>query len=105
MNLSLCPHVDKHVVGIGVKQNDPWKWCQETGEAVKESGHLVYIAGPDQSLSNNTSSIFPNLEQNQAFVTTRHLQTMDNDGRVMVVRLGYSNMKTIPKVGDVCSDK
>jgi len=83
--------------GIGVKQNDPWKWCQETGEAVKESGHLVYIAGPDQSLSNNTSSIFPNLEQNQAFVTTRHLQTMDNDGRVMVVRLGYSNMKTIPK--------
>ena len=54
--------------GIGVKQNDPWKWCQETGEAVKAKGHVVYIAGPDPSLSNNTS-IFPNLEQNQVRVS------------------------------------
>ena len=52
--------------GIGVKQNDPWKWCQETGEAVKANGHVVYIAGPDPGLSNNTS-IFPNLEQNQVY--------------------------------------
>jgi len=82
--------------GIGVSQNDPWKWCQETGDKVKDNGHVVYIAGPDPSLSNNIS-IFPNLEDNQAFVTTKHLQTMDREGRVLVTRFAYSSMKTIPK--------
>ena len=52
--------------GIGVSQNDPWKWCQETGDQVKEDGHVVYIAGPEPGLSRNTS-IFPNLEQNQVW--------------------------------------
>ena len=37
---------------------------QETGDKVKDHGHVVYIAGPDPSLSNNIS-IFPNLEDNQ----------------------------------------
>ena len=60
------------VTGIGVTQNDPWKWCQETGEQVKNEGHVVYIAGPDPSLSNNTS-IFPNLEQNQVLISPFHL--------------------------------
>ena len=69
--------------GIGVEQNDPWKWCQvcscrielsehfmfpssvqETGDKVMEAGTVIYIPGPDPSLSNLTS-IFPNLEQNQ----------------------------------------
>ena len=65
--------------GIGVEQNDPWKWCQvlkylletvcdcdtqETCDKVREDGTVVYIAGPDPSLADNTS-IFPNLEQNQ----------------------------------------
>jgi len=82
--------------GIGVSQNDPWKWCQETGDKVKDSGHVVYIAGPDPGLSKNIS-IFPNLEDNQAFVTTRHMQTMDREGRVLVTKFAYSSMKTIPK--------
>ena len=62
-----------------------------------EAGTVIYIPGPDPSLSNLTS-IFPNLEQNQAFVTTRHLQTMGSEGRVMVVKFPYSSMKTVPKV-------
>ena len=37
---------------------------QETCDKVKDDGTVVYIAGPDPSLANN-SSIFPNLEQNQ----------------------------------------
>ena len=36
----------------------------------------------------------------QAFVITKHLQTMGGEGRVMVVRFGYSSIKTIPQVGD-----
>merc|ERR1719361_2387438 len=43
------------------------------------------------------TSIFPNLEHNQAFVTTRHLQAMGSEGRVMLVKLPYSSMKTVPK--------
>ena len=35
----------------------------------------------------------------QAFVITKHLQTMGWEGRVMVVRFGYSSIKTIPQVG------
>ena len=35
----------------------------------------------------------------QAFVITKHLQTMGGEGRVMVVRFGYSSIKTIPQVG------
>lgn len=81
--------------GIGVEQNDPWKWCQETCDKVKDDGTVVYIAGPDPSLANN-SSIFPNLEQNQAFVMTRHLPVMGREGRVIVVKFGYSNLKTLP---------
>lgn len=81
--------------GIGVEQNDPWKWCQETCDKVKDDGTVVYIAGPDPSLANNTS-IFPNLEQNQAFVMTRHLPVMAREGRVIVVKFGYSNLKTLP---------
>jgi len=84
------------VTGIGVEQNDPWKWCQETADQVKETGSVIYIPGPDPSLA-NVSSIFPNLEQNQAFVTTRHLQTMGSEGRVMVVVFPYSSIKTVPK--------
>ena len=34
----------------------------------------------------------------QAFVTTKHMQTMDREGRVLVTRFAYSSMKTIPKV-------
>ena len=34
----------------------------------------------------------------QAFVITKHLQTMGGEGRVMVVRFGYSSIKTIPQV-------
>ena len=52
------------VTGIGVEQNDPWKWCQETADQVKDSGHVIYIAGPDTGLTNNVS-IFPDLEHNQ----------------------------------------
>merc|ERR1712110_115415 len=83
--------------GIGVEQNDPWKWCQETCDKVKDDGTVVYIAGPDPSLANNTS-IFPNLEQNQAFVMTRHLPVMGREGRVIVLKFGYSNLKTLPTV-------
>ena len=31
-------------------------------------------------------------------MTTKHLQTMDREGRVLVTRFAYSSMKTIPKV-------
>ena len=58
--------------GIGVEQNDPWKWCQETGDQVKEAGHVIYIAGPDTALSNNVS-IFPDLEHNQVGRTQRYI--------------------------------
>ena len=88
---------------------------QETCDKVKDDGTVVYIAGPDPSLANN-SSIFPNLEQNQvckkycalsyilsnfyrqAFVMTRHLPVMGREGRVIVVKFGYSNLKTLPTV-------
>jgi len=82
--------------GIGIEQNDPWKWCQETGDKVMASGSVLYIPGPDPSLSND-KSIFPNLEQNQAFVTTRHLAAMGSEGRVMLVKFPYSSIKTVPK--------
>ena len=50
--------------GIGSTQRDPWKWCQETGDKVREKGTIVFIAGPDPGLATNTS-IHPNLEHNQ----------------------------------------
>ena len=34
----------------------------------------------------------------QAFVMTRHLQLMGREGRVMVIKFGYSNLKTLPTV-------
>jgi hypothetical protein len=57
---------------------------------------------PAESCANNVNSrktsIHPNLEQNQAFLTTSHLQTMAAEGRVFVVKLPYSHMATLPQV-------
>jgi len=83
--------------GIGCGQHDPWKWCQETGELVRDNGSIIFIPGPDPSLVTNTGSIHPNLEQNQAFLTTRHLSAMAGEGRVMVVKFSYSSLKTLPQ--------
>jgi len=83
--------------GIGCGQHDPWKWCQETGDLVRDNGSIIFIPGPDPSLTSNTGSIHPNLEQNQAFLTTRHLSVMAGEGRVMVVRFSYSSLKTLPQ--------
>jgi len=82
--------------GIGSTQRDPWKWCQETGDKVREKGTIVFIAGPDPGLANNTS-IHPNLEQNQAFLTTRHLHQMAGEGRAIVAKFSYSSLKTLPQ--------
>ena len=35
----------------GIGGGDPWKWCQETGDIVRQSGSILFIAGPDSSLS------------------------------------------------------
>jgi len=83
--------------GIGCGQHDPWKWCQETGDLVRDNGSIIFIPGPDPNFVTNTGSIHPNLEQNQAFLTTRHLSVMSMDGRVMVVKFSYSSLKTLPQ--------
>jgi hypothetical protein len=82
--------------GIGSTQRDPWKWCQETGDKVREKGIIVFIAGPDPGLATNTS-IHPNLEHNQAFLTTRHLHQMAGEGRALVAKFSYSSLKTLPQ--------
>jgi len=82
--------------GIGSTQRDPWKWCQETGDKVREKGTIVFIAGPDPGLATNTS-IHPNLEHNQAFLTTRHLHQMAGEGRALVAKFSYSSLKTLPQ--------
>jgi len=82
--------------GIGSTQRDPWKWCQETGDKVRDKGTIVFIAGPDPGLATNTS-IHPNLEHNQAFLTTRHLHQMAGEGRAMVAKFSYSSLKTLPQ--------
>jgi len=77
---------------------DPWRWCQETGDLVSQGGGtILYIAGPDPALSLGTTSVFPNLAHNQAFLTTRHLSQLARQGRALVARLPYSNMKTLPQ--------
>ena len=35
----------------GIGGGDPWKWCQETGDIVRQNGSILFIAGPDLSLS------------------------------------------------------
>jgi len=82
--------------GIGSTQRDPWKWCQETGDKVRDKGIIVFIAGPDPCLATNTS-IHPNLEHNQAFLTTRHLHIMAGEGRALVAKFTYSSLKTLPQ--------
>jgi len=82
--------------GIGSTQRDPWKWCQETGDKVRDKGTIVFIAGPDPGLSTNTS-LHPNLEHNQAFLTTRHLHQMAKEGRALVARFSYSSLRTLPQ--------
>jgi len=82
--------------GIGSTQRDPWKWCQETGDKVRDKGIIVFIAGPDPSLATNTS-LHPNLEHNQAFLTTRHLHIMAGEGRALVAKFAYSSLKTLPQ--------
>merc|ERR1712106_1233719 len=36
--------------GMGSTQSDLWKWCQETGDKVREKGTIVFIAGPAPGL-------------------------------------------------------
>jgi len=80
----------------GTGQRDPWRWCQETGEVVRrEDGVVVFIAGPHPAIS-ATTSIHPNLEHNQAFLTTAHLRAMSDQGRVIVTKFSYSDMTTLP---------
>jgi len=83
--------------GIVASQMDPWKWCQETGEKVRESGSLVFIAGPHPELQSKTISIHPNLEENQAFLTTRHLKAMSVEGRCVVATFPYSSLCSLPQ--------
>ena len=49
------------------------------------------------TLCRNTS-IHPNLEQNQAFLTTAHLQALAGEGRAFVLKFPYSNLGTLPQV-------
>jgi len=85
------------VTGIqsGAGQRDPWKWCQETGDEVRDDGVVVFIAGPNPALAAR-SSIHPNLDKNQAFLTTSHLRIMADQGRAIVVKFSYSDMSTVP---------
>jgi len=80
----------------GIGGGDPWKWCQETGDIVRQSGSILFIAGPDCSLSRD-SSIHPNLEQNQAFLSTAHLQVMAGEGRLLVATFPYSDLTNLPQ--------
>ena len=48
-------------------------FSQETGDKVMEAGTIIYIPGPDPSLS-NLPSIFPNLEQNQVSTHNRSVK-------------------------------
>jgi len=79
----------------GIGGGDPWKWCQETGDIVRQNGSILFIAGPDLSLSRD-SSIHPNLEQNQAFLSTAHLQVMAGEGRLLVATFPYSDLTNLP---------
>lgn len=82
-------------VGIHRGQRDPWKWCQESFERVKEEGgSLVFVAGPSPSLS--SSSVYPGLQDNQAFLATKDLRALAQQGRVVVCRLPYSSLKSLP---------
>ena len=42
------------------------------------------------------SSIHPNLEQNQAFLSTAHLQVMAEEGRLLVATFPYSQLTNLP---------
>ena len=42
------------------------------------------------------SSIHPNLEQNQAFLSTAHLQVMAGEGRLLVATFPYSDLTNLP---------
>ena len=51
----------------------------------------------DNKLSHfSDSSIHPNLEQNQAFLSTAHLQVMAGEGRLLVASFPYSELSNLP---------
>lgn len=86
-------------VGIHCGQRDPWKWCQESFERVKEEGgSLVFLAGPSPALSSSSPapSLYPGLQDNQAFLATKDLRLLAQQGRVLVCRLPYSSLKSLP---------
>ena len=82
--------------GIHCGQRDPWKWAQTAYEQVKEQqGSLVFVAGPNPAISPSTS-LYPGIQENQAFLATQDMRALAQQGRVLVVRLPYSDLKTLP---------
>jgi len=82
--------------GIHCGQRDPWKWAQTAYEKVKEKqGSLVFVAGPNPAISPSTS-LYPGIQENQAFLATQDMRALAQQGRVLVVRLPYSDLKTLP---------
>jgi len=82
-------------LGIHCGQRDPWKWAQNSYDCVRENGTVLFVAGPNQSLAGSTS-LYPGLQENQAFLVTQEMRIFADQGRLLVIKFPYSDMKTIP---------
>lgn len=75
-------------------ESDPWKWAQMMADKMnKEDGFLLFIGAPPAEMG---ISIYKELPNNQAFVSTAFLKSMCDENRVAVLHLPYSDPETIP---------
>ena len=60
--------------GITTQANhDPWKWAQSVADKMAENGCLIFIGAPPEHVG---ISIYKDLPNNQAFISTMHLKKM-----------------------------
>jgi hypothetical protein len=65
--------------GITTEANhDPWKWAQSVAEKMAESGCLIFIGAPPEHVG---ISIYKDLPNNQAFISTMYLKKMVSRGQ------------------------
>jgi len=81
--------------GIQCGQRDPWKWAQKSYERIKEKGSILIIAGPNPSLSPSTSQ-YPGIQDNQIFLATQEMRKLTQQGRLLVMKFPYSDLKSLP---------
>jgi hypothetical protein len=71
--------------GITTQANhDPWKWAQNVAEKMAESGCLIFIGAPPEHVG---ISIYKDLPNNQAFISTMYLKKMVRSMAVQFIRL------------------